>query len=424
MACVKIMVSVAADNFKDAYNRLGLDLITKANFDGYYVERDDSPIVELEHRILMDEMPAKFLFTGLRASGKTTELRRLMFMLEDRCFVVYFSVLDVLDLTDIEYVDVLLCMGLKTLDAIKERKIEIDKDLIEDIYSLFKKIYGERIVSKVEEEKIEVGMGARLFALVVEILGRYKSEAVTRIEIRERTEKLIQDFLESFNTLIVELQQKTGKPLILILDDLEKVDLKRAEEICYKHSSTLTRPICKAVFTIPLSLIYAPCWRQIEMNFMMPPYFLPLKAIKTKNGEVDINGVKFLKNIVLKRASSELFEKEVLENIAGWSGGVVVDFLIMVRDCCVKAQGRGLKKIDMDLAVEAFSSLVDTYWRPLEEKYYRKLVEVHTSRDAKNDEELRFLLYLCVVLEYDKKRWYDVHPAVKQILFERGLIKD
>lgn len=421
---MRTMRSVIADNFKDAYNRLGLELITRVNFDSYYVARDDSPILELKNRISMDIRPSKYLFTGLRASGKTTELRRLKFMLEHEYFVVYFSVLDVLDLTDIEYVDLLLCMGLKTLEAIKDQSIDIDKDIIEDLHSLFKEISGEHIVSHVAEKKKEVSVGGRFFALIVEILGRYKSETVTRIEIREKIEKLIQDFLERFNLLIVELQKKAGKPLLLILDDLEKVDLKRAEEIYHRHSSTLTRPICKAVFTIPLSLIYAPCWKQIEISFNMPPHFLPLKAVKTKNGEVDERGEKFLKEIVLKRVSPELFEKGVLEKTAGWSGGVVVDFLRMVRGCCVKAQGTGLKKISVDLAVETFSSLVDSYWRPLEEKYYPKLVELHKKKVAKNDEELRFLLYLCVVLEYDTKRWYDLHPAVERILYEIGLIKD
>jgi len=126
----------------------------------------------------------------------------------------------------------------------------------------------------------------------------------------------------------------------------------------------------------------------------------------------------------LKRVSDELFEEDALKSISLWSGGVVIDFLRMVRDCCVKAQMEGLGKINMNLAVDAFGALIDSYWRPLEEKYYPKLEAVYKSKSAKNDEELRFLLYLCVVLEYDKKRWYDVHPAVERILFEKGRIKN
>lgn len=411
------------DNFREAYNILGQELITEKNFNAYYVERDDSPVVELKNRIMMDDSPSKFLFTGLRASGKTTELRRLMFMLQDSHFVVYFSVLDVLDLTDIEYVDLLLCIGLKTLEAIENQKIEISEDVIEEMRLLFERIMGERLVSQVYEKRTEVGIVGRLFVLVVDLLGRYQSETKTRIEIRERTERLIQDFLESFNVLIADLQQKIEKPLLLIVDDLEKIDLERAEEICYRHCATLTRPICKAVFTIPVSLIYATSWKQIEMTFAMPPYFLPLKAVKTESGEVDEDGTDFLESIVQKRVSPDLFEEDTLKAMAKWSGGVVIDFLRMVRDCCVKAQMEGVKQINMEFAVESFGSLIDSYWRPLQEKYYPKLKAIYESKSAKNDEDLRFLLYLCVVLEYDKKRWYDVHPAVERILFEKGLLE-
>jgi len=238
---------------------------------------------------------------------------------------------------------------------------------------------------------------------------------------------LIQDVIQRFNLLAEELRQKIGKPLLILVDDLEKADLELAETIYYKHAFTLVQPNCKVIFTIPVSLIYAPSWRQIEMNFLTPPYVLPLKSVMTREGKVDKNGVDFLKDIVLKRVSSKLLEEDVLECFARWSGGVVVDFLRMVRDCCVKAKARDLEKIDVDLCRETFSSLIDDYWRMLQEKYYPKLVEVYEGKDAKdvkNDDDLRILLYWLAVLEYDRRRWYDVHPAVERILLEKGLIKD
>ncbi|MEM2972394.1 MAG: hypothetical protein QW270_08265 [Candidatus Bathyarchaeia archaeon] len=416
-----------ATNFRDAFNKLGLELLTKEDFRSYYVERDDSPVLELKERILMDDAPSKFLFTGLRASGKTTELRRLMFMLENDYFVVYFSAIKELSLVDIDYKDVLLSMVLQTLRTIEEKNVEISQDIVNDMYDLLRQLSGEVVVSSVEKKTRRSSLGAKLHALVMEIGGRYGSEIETRREIRTKTEYLIQDVIQRFNLLIVEMQKKFGKPLITIVDDLEKADLALAEEIFYKHSYTLVQPQCKVVFTVPVSLIYAPCWKQVEMNFITPPYVLPLKSVRTLKGGVDSNGVNFLKAIVKKRVSSELFEEEALTKLALWSGGVVVDFLRMVRDCCVKAQARNLKKIDLDLACEAFDSLMNDYWRPLKEEYYPKLVEIYEKKDArhiKNDESLRFLLYLLTVLEYDRERWYAVHPCIERILFEKGLIKD
>jgi len=415
--------SEIAANFTDAFNKLGLQLKERKIFDAYYVSRDDSPVAELKQRILMDNSPSKILFTGHRASGKTTELRRLMFMLENDYFVVYFSAMDELELADIDYKDVLLSMVLQTLRSIEERKIRISKDIVEDMLQLLKQLSGELVVSRVEQKTRGFDIGAKLRALVAEIGGRYKSETVSRSEIRKTAERLIQDVLQRFDSLIAELQQRVKKPLLIIVDDLEKADLALAEEIFYKHADTLARPICKAIFTIPVSLIYAPCWRQVEMNFLAPPHILPLKSVKKKDGSVNSEAVNFLKSIVLKRVSSELFEDKAVEKLALWSGGVVVDFLRMVRDCCVKAQAKDLKKVDIDLAGEVFDYLINDYRRPIEEKYYPKLVEVYKNKDAKIDGELRFLLHLLAILEYDRKRWYDVHPAVERILFEKGLIK-
>jgi hypothetical protein len=422
-----ISVVTVAKNFKDAFNKLGLELLTKEDFSSYYVMRKDSPVSELKGRILIDDASSKFLFSGLRASGKTTELRRLMFELENDYFVVYFSAMKELSLVDIDYKDVLLSMVLQTLRTIEEQKVKLSEDIVEDMYDLLGQLSGEVVVSRVETKTRSSGLAAKLSALVMEIGGKYSSEVETRKEIRTQTEHLIQDVIQRFNLLIVETQQKIGKPLLIIVDDLEKADLSLAEEIFYKHSYTLVQPSCKVVFTVPISLVYAPCWKQVEMNFITPPYVLPLKSVKTRKGNVDEAGVDFLKKIVFNRVSSDLFEDEALTKLALWSGGVVVDFLRMVRDCCVKAQLRNLKKIDSDLALEAFNSLVDDYWRPLDEKYYPKLVEVYEKKDfknVKNDEDLRFLLYLLAVLEYDGKRWYDVHPCVERILFEKGLIKN
>jgi tetratricopeptide (TPR) repeat protein len=363
LSWVDAMSSSVATNFRDAYNKLRLELITKEDFETYYVPREDSPVVELRERILMDDAPSKSLFTGLRASGKTTELRRLMFTLRDDYFVVYFSTMKELSLVDIDYKDVLLSMVLQTLRAVEERGVDVSGDIVKDMYLLLKQISGEFVVSRVEKKTRGFDVGGMLRALVVDVGGRYKSEVETRKEIRAKTEYLVQDLIQRFNLLIEELRLKVGKPLLIIVDDLEKADLELAERIFYKHAPTLAQPNCKVIFTIPVSLVYAPPWKQIEMNFLTPPCFLPLKEVKTKEGEEDRDGIDFLKNVVLKRVSSELFEDRALEMLAKWSGGVVVDFLRMVWDCCVKAQAGSLERVNENVAGECFDSLVNDFWR-------------------------------------------------------------
>ena len=80
-----------ADNFEDAYNALAMDrelLEDRSIYEAYYVLRENSPINELKHEILMDRSYSKILFTGHRKSGKSTELYRLVYELEDS-FLLY-----------------------------------------------------------------------------------------------------------------------------------------------------------------------------------------------------------------------------------------------------------------------------------------------------------------------------------------------
>lgn len=414
------MVRVA-ESFKDAYNLLRLPLKEKAHFDAYYVPREDSPIGELVKEILMDEQPSKMLFTGHRASGKTTELLRLMFMLKDNYFFIYFSALEELELADLDYKDVLLSLILKTLRTLEERKIGVSDDIVEDLYDLLKELSGVVVSTRIEEKARGWDVGAKLPLYIIGLSGRYKTEAVTRREIRQKAEYLVQDVIQRFNLLVADIQQRVKRPVLVIVDDLEKADLASAEEIFYRHSATLIQPNCKVIFTVPVAMMYSSSLRQIQMSFPICR-FLPLRKVRNKDGSRNEGGTAFLKDIFLKRASSELFEEEALEKLADGSGGVVVDFLRMAGECCVKAENRGLRKVSEDLVGETFDGLISDYKRVLREELYPKLSEVHCQKDTKNDEQLRSLLHLLAVLEYDREGWYDVHPAVVPLLMEKGLV--
>jgi signal recognition particle GTPase len=67
----------------------------------YYVKRE-SPVKSLAD-ILSSEKPLKYLFVGSRGNGKSTELNRLSELVNDKLFVVSFSIKDKLNLFDVDY---------------------------------------------------------------------------------------------------------------------------------------------------------------------------------------------------------------------------------------------------------------------------------------------------------------------------------
>ncbi|MCH7922693.1 MAG: hypothetical protein IH975_06645 [Nitrospinae bacterium] len=212
--------------------------------------------------------------------------------------------------------------------------------------------------------------------------------------------------------------------LLIIADDLDKVDLASAEEIFYRHSRSLIQPNCKIIFTVPVSMIYSPNLRQIQMSFQNT-ITLPLPKMKNKAGEINKDWIDTFKGIVSKRVSTALFEKGVLTKLALQSGGLVVDYLRMVRDCLVKAKVRNMDKVDEDSAGETFDDLISDYRRVINEEFYEKLKDVNENKKTENDDDLRRLLHILAILEYvdNSENWYDVHPAIEPLLLEKGLIK-
>jgi len=131
--------------------------------------------------------------------------------------------------------------------------------------------------------------------------------------------------------------------------------------------------------------------------------------------------MEFFKQIVLKRASPNLFDESVLEKLALCSGGVVFDYLRMVRECCIRAKVDSLEKINENMALIAFGKLVDVFSRIISSEYYDKLAEVYNKNDTDPDELLSFLLHMNAILEYDHRKWYDMHPGVYRLLIEKGI---
>ena len=127
-------------------------------------------------------------------------------------------------------------------------------------------------------------------------------------------------------------------------------------------------------------------------------------------------------------ASQKYKTMGALEKLAICSGGVVFDYLRMLRECCIKAQTRSIDKITKDLALESFTKLVDMYSRIIELKFYNKLVDVSRRKDADVDDFLGILLHMNAILEYNHsaraRKWYDVHPGVYRLLIEKGLNPD
>jgi GTPase SAR1 family protein len=412
---------------EDMYHLFNPDkVLLNDELEKYYVaiDQNEDNLNDLKTRLEMGletREPVKFLFTGHRGSGKTTSLNRLVSQLDSRFFVVNYSVFDLLDSHDVTYIDVLFSIFTKILEKAQEDTISFGDSL-----SKRAEKWGSSITKTIatqDDTALELGINLPLY--FIKLMGRMKSETSTRVEIREEMKPRVSELIGIINDSIAEIE-KTGKQVLIVIDNLEKIDYHRALDLFYNHGTQLTQPLCRIIYTFPISLKSSDKFMQIRNNFS-EVFIHPNVKIHERAGleHPYETGRAFMEEIVSKRVSTDLFEGDALTYIIDMSGGVVREFVRIIRDSAVRAITRGKKTIDKSIVTEVVNGLKNIYQAQLSDSDYEVLMDVYSTKDIKRDEQLVGLLHNLSVLEYKNERsWCDVNPIVYALLKEKNLIPE
>ena len=233
--------------------------------DKYFVEREQTPVFEMAIA-LEDANQQKFLFTGHRGNGKSTELAKLEKHLASSFFVVRYALRNVLDLYDISYVDVLLSIAIQIVEKVQKENVRLDKttkDLLELRWS-----FGREIEQQIERGKIRSGeASASVGDIFIRLKTRISSESSTREVMRKKVTPDISKLFEGIDVLVQDVKQKTGKPVLCIIEDLDKIDIDKAEEIFYKKTKSMSDPNVAIIYTFPVALHHSNEYTQIVQTF-------------------------------------------------------------------------------------------------------------------------------------------------------------
>jgi hypothetical protein len=127
-----------------------------------------------------------------------------------------------------------------------------------------------------------------------------------------------------------------------------------------------------------------------------------------------------------KRAELSLFDPQALNFIIEKSGGTLRNVFEMIHRAALTVLGRstGSTIIDMDTAKKAYSELKSDFERCIAHKHLETLKDLYGDRTKKPlaDANLMELLNCMAVIEYNGERWCDLHPAVEDILRDKGTI--
>ncbi len=407
-----------ARNLREAYNNLVVEpLETEEEFRDFYVERPvkaPSPMEELKDRIEISDRKEKYLFLGFRGSGKSTELNRLLDMIDpDRFLVVSYSIRDQLNVSDFDFRDFFVSMALMIYDMAEVDGVKLNRDIEDDFKDFIRR------VTKVKEEEVtrskEAGISLSLAKVVLLKLGR---EAKTREIIREELEMQISDLIQRLNWLIFDVEEKTDKKLVVIVDDLDKLTrVEQAEVFFYKNYDLLVQPSCFVVYTFPIPLAFNPYFENVSSAFD-DTIILPQLPVINKDGGRNETNLEFYREVVKRRMEDHLIDDAVLDD-AVLSTGKLSEFVSIMRDATIKAYRNKREKIAKEDVDSALEKLRRTYDRTLTEAHKRRALEIHESKEArdrdKDDGVSRELLFSLTAVEYvdeNGERWCDVDPLL------------
>ena len=374
-----------------------------------------------------------FLLLGHKGCGKSTELNRLSAKFEEKGYKVKTIVCSMdLDLFNIVYSDLFILMGEALLKIAEECGGKISKAILEDIKNFWSEGIKTTSTAKLETASVETGVSAEppgilssILDIFVKIKADLKYNEETRLEYRKKISVRSSEWMKLLSKVSEEiLRQTNGKAPIIIFEDLDKLNPEDAWKVFYNYAAILSGMPFPVIYTFPIGLSYDARFSALEAYFVTKT--LPMIKIETIEGEPFCDGINVIKEIVEKRASLDLFEPDVLERLIRCTGGSLRDLFHAINASAKRAERRMSTVISMEDADRALEELKTSLTRRIEKKDYEFLINIYQgNRELIEDKQMLLkMLQASVVLEYNGKRWHNVHPLVVSFFKEQGMIGD
>ena len=366
-----------------------------------------------------------------RGGGKTTELNWMSEKLRVNGYQVKTIACSMdLDLFNIVYSDLFILMGEALLKIAEELECSIDQDILTDIMEFWEEGTEIKTSQKRQALSAETGVSAETPKFLKNILKAFakiradlKFNEEIRTEYRKKVSVRSSEWIQMLSYVSKKISQKTaGKSPIIIFEDLDKLSTEDAWKIFYNYGAILSGMPFPVIYTFPIGLSYDPKFSVMESYFIAKT--LPMIKVETLDGQSSNGGIKAIEKIVEKRADLSLFESGVLESLIKYTGGSLRDLFQAINAAAKRAERRESHTICGEDADRALEELKSSLTRRIEKKDYDFLINIYRGNKKliEDKEILLKMLQASVVLEYNGKRWHNIHPLIAKFLGEQGLI--
>ncbi len=409
-------------------------VIGKAEDRQYYIDfsqvRSGKIIEELGRTItrLSPNEPTCQLFTGHIGCGKSTELLRLKAELEQQGFhVVYFESSQSLDMADIDVTDILLAIAREVSQSLEAIKINIKPGYFQNLFTEI----AELLLTPIELSQVEFSVA------IAKITARTKDSPKLRNQLRQYLEPRTNGILEAINKELLQiaiekLKQKGKKGLVVIIDNLDRVDncLKpvgyfQPEYLFVERGEQLNKLNCHVVYTIPLVLMFSNSLGRLTNRFSIRPKVLSMVPVQHRNGSEYQQGIALLQQLVMVRAFpgvsweqsqnliTQVFESpNTLERLCRVSGGHVRNLLMLLYSC-IQREEPPLSRDCLESVIREIRNELTLAITPEE---WELLREVAQHKSVRGEQRYQLLIANMFVFEYRDSdgSWFDINPFLAE----------
>jgi hypothetical protein len=401
----------------------------------YYIDFSDVRGTNLiqELRRTIDLLPQERtcqLFTGHVGCGKSTELLKLKAELEGQdFFVVYFESSEDLDMSDVDVTDILLAIAHQVSEKLEAHQIRIKPNYF---INLFAEV-GEILQTPIDITGVEFSVG------ISKVTAKTKDSPKLRSQLRQYMEPRTNGILKSINedlfgTAIAELKRRSKKGLVVIIDNLDRVDARQLqtgrtqpEYLFIDRGDQLSRLNCHVVYTIPLGLVFSNENETLKqrMGGGISPKVLPMVPVKNRTGGQDENGVNLLRHMILARAFPhaaiaqrldhlpQIFDRpELIDRLCLVSGGHVRNLLGLVWNCIQQSD----PPFSLDTIEQVIRERRDGLARAIDDNEWKLIFQVVENQSVKGEIEYQTLLRSMFVFEYYDSQggWFGINPILTE----------
>jgi energy-coupling factor transporter ATP-binding protein EcfA2 len=432
---------------------LGLQLgplLTEQDLARFGIEYQTETIDRLEQSV---EQNRKLFFTGHTGCGKSTLLAELEVRLNQKIdrpqyFVVRFSISDTIEIYAVDHINILFSIAVQMLDAAErdKDKFSLPPGIRDRLYNWLGK--HTKTEFNTRESEIEASAEAKIkggIPVISEFLAAIKSKlklsSVVRHEISTEFDKKPGDLIAKVDEISAEIEAATGKQVLVIIDDLDKLPLSLMETIFKNNIKPLLAPVCRIIYTLPIAILRDVAIKSTIMQAVKRIDTMPATKFFTKETVRKLDRVaipemlSMMEKAIEQRLPDDLLAPGIKQQIVLKSGGLLREMFRITDFCCdecIKQIEQQIQKSQFDRPIVTIDrSILDRVTNDLELDYsgalgrkdYVLLKSIYEQFEPEDAENQRFqeLLNALYIVEYQNAlKWYDLNPIVTDLLQRRG----